>query len=72
LSKSFTDLYSHGQRLNTLCKKFFTEFKNAEDRDDSAMMIIWGEALRKATMNTVEIARVVLGVEEILKGKVTH
>ena len=70
MSKSFTDLYTHGQRLNTLCKKFFTEFKKAEETDNSDLMIIYGEALRKSTMNTVEIARVVLAVEEIIKGKI--
>jgi len=69
LTEKFTDLYKHGQRLNTLCKKFFTEFKNAEERDDNAMMIIWGEALRKVTMNCVNVAMTVLGVEEIVKGK---
>jgi len=67
LSKSWTDLYSHGEHLNRLCKKFMTEFKNAEERDDQPMMIIWGEALRKVTMNCVDIAKTVLGVEEIVK-----
>jgi len=69
LTDKFTNLYRHGQRLNSLCKKFFTEFKNAEERDDQAMMICYGEALRKVTMNTVEIAKTVLGVEDLLKGK---
>jgi len=69
LTESFTNLYKHGQRLNTLCKKFFTEFKKAEETDNSDLMIIYGEALRKVTMNTVEIAKTVLGVEEIVKGK---
>jgi len=32
-------------------------------------MRIWGEALRKATMNCVEIAKIVLHVEEIVNGK---
>jgi len=46
-----------------------TQFKNAEERDDHAMMIIWGEALRKTTANCVEVAKTVLGVEEIVKAK---
>jgi len=65
-------LYNHGERLSTLCKKFFTEFKNAEERDDGAMMIAWGESLRKATMNCVDVAKIVLAVEEIIKGKKTR
>jgi len=44
-----------------------TEFRNAEERGDDAMMMIWGEALRKVTMNCVDIAKTVLGVEEIIK-----
>jgi len=69
LTKSWHDLYAHGEHLNTVCKRFITEFKKAEEQDDNAMMIIWGEALRKVTMNTVDIAKTVLGVEEIVKGK---
>jgi len=72
LTDSWTNLYRHGQRLNVLCKSFMTQFKNAEDREDHPMMIIWGEALRKATANCVEVAKTVLAVEEIVKGKVTH
>jgi len=69
LTESWTNLYKHGQRLNTVCKKFMTEFKKAVEEDDEALMQIWGEALRKVTMNTVEIAKTVLGVEEIVKAK---
>ena len=32
-------------------------------------MIIYGEALRKVTMNCVDVAKTVLGVEEIVNGK---
>jgi len=71
LTEKFTDLYKHGQRLNTLCKKFMTEFKKAEERDDDAMLIAWGESLRKATMNCVDVAKIVLAVEEIITGKKT-
>jgi len=69
LTESFTNLYKHGQRLNTLCKKFFTEFKKAEEEGNDDMMIIWAEALRKTTVNCVSVAMTVLGVEELLKGK---
>jgi len=69
LTSDFTDLYKHGIRLNILCKRFMTEFKKSVEEDNGEMMRIWGEALRKVTMNCVEIAKTVLGVEEIVKGK---
>jgi len=69
LTADFTDLYKHGTRLNTVCKRFMTEFKKAEEEDDYEMMRIWGEALRKVTMNCVDVAKTVLGVEEIVKAK---
>ena len=69
MTRSWHDLYKHGERLSTLCKKFFTEFRNAEERGDEEAMRMWGEALRKATMNCVDIAKTVLAVEEIVKGK---
>jgi len=69
MTADFTDLYKHGIRLNTVCKRFITEFKKAEAEDNNEMMIIWGEALRKVTMNCVDIAKTVLGVEEIVKAK---
>ena len=69
MTRSWHDLYRHGERLNVLCKSFMKQFRNAEERDDHAMMIIWGEALRKATANCVEVAKTVLAVEEIVNGK---
>jgi len=72
LTDSFTNLYKHGQRLNTLCKKFFTEFKKAEEENNEYMMLAYAEALRKATMNCVDVAKTVLAVEEIVKGKKVH
>ena len=69
MTESFTNLYKHGSRLNSICKKAFAEFKRAEEEGNESMMIAWGECLRKVTMNTVEIAKTVLGVEEIVKVK---
>jgi len=66
---SWHDLYWHGQNLAYVCKGFRTKYKHAQENDDEEAMRIWGEALRKITMNTVEIAKTVLGVEEILKGR---
>jgi len=72
MTKSWTDLYTHGEHLNRVCKKFMTEFRKAEEEDNEAMMIIYGEALRKVTMNCVDIAKVVLKVEELVYGKKTR
>ena len=66
------DLYTHGERINFVCKSFDKKFRHAERDDNEAMMQIWGEALRKATMNCVDIAKTVLGVEEIIKGRAIH
>jgi len=57
LGRRWTDLYTHGEKLNWLCRRFFTEFKKAEENDDGDLMIIYGEALRKVTMNCVDVAR---------------
>jgi len=67
--RAWHDLYEKGEQLNRVAKRFFTEFKKAEKEDNEAMMIIYGEALRKVTMNCVDIAKTVLGVEEIVKAK---
>jgi len=69
LTESFTNLYKHGSRLNSICKKAFAEFKRAEEENNEDMMIAWGECLRKVTMNCVDVAKTVLAVEEIVKGK---
>jgi len=69
LTESWTNLYKHGQNLNSVCKRFMTEFRKAVEEDNEDMMIIWGECLRKVTMNIVDVAKTVLGVEEIVKGK---
>ena len=68
-SRSWLDLYVHGENLMMLCKAFRTKFQNAEEEDNTNMMIQWGEALRKTTMNCQDIAKTVLGVEELVKGK---
>ena len=39
------------------------------DEGDLHMALSWHEAARKMTMNCVDIAKTVLGVEEIVKGK---
>jgi len=69
LTNNWTNLYTHGERLNWLCKRFFTLFKQAEEEDNGDRMIMYGEALRKVTMNCCDLAKTVLGVEELIKGK---
>jgi len=69
MSKSFTDLYVHGAKLNSLAKSAFKKFKHYEEKGDSLMMIAWAESFRKCTMNCVDVAKTVLGVESLLKGK---
>ena len=63
------DLYWHGQNLAYIIKAFRTRFKAAVEEGDEAKMLKWGEAVRKKTVNCVDIAKTVLGVEEIVKGK---
>ena len=66
---SWHDLYWHGRNLAYVCKSFRTQFKHAEEEGDHEQMKSWGEALRKTTVNCVEIAKTVLQVEAIVKGK---
>jgi len=65
----FTNLYNHGRKLNTLSKSAFTKFKSCLESGDSMMAIAWAESYRKTVMNIVDIAKIVLGVEQVLKGK---
>jgi len=65
----FTDLYVHGKKLNTIAKSAFTKFKNCLEEGKDIEAIQWSESFRKATMNCVDVAKIVLGVQEILKGK---
>ena len=69
MSKSFTDLYTHGAKLNALAKSAFKKFKHYSEQGDTVMAIAWAESFRKATMNCVDVAKCVLGVESLLKGK---
>jgi len=69
LTSDFTDLYRHGAKMNTVAKRFFTLFKQAEMDGDDDKLLIYAECFRKITMNIVEIAYKVLGVEELIKGK---
>ena len=63
------DLYWHGRNMAHMCKAFRTKFDHAEKDGNDEAMRSWGEALRKTTMNCTEIAKTVLGVEEIVRGK---
>ena len=67
--KAWHDLYWHGQNLAYNIKALRTKFKHAVEEDDEEKMLIWVEAIRKQTVNCVDIAKTVLGVEEIVKGR---
>jgi len=69
MTKAWLDLYWHGQNLAYICKAFRTKFNHAEENDDDHMMLVWAEALRKATVNCVDVAKTVLGVEQLVKNK---
>ena len=72
MTADFTDLYKHGAKMNTVAKRFFTLFKQAEEEGNEEKMLLWAECFRKQTMNIVEIAVKVLGVTELLKGKTRY
>ncbi len=67
--RSWTDLYMHGERLSYISKSLYTQYKNAEEQGNKNMMLQWQEAFRKMTNSTVDVAKTVLAVEEIVKGK---
>ena len=69
LSKSWTDLYSHGEKLNWLCKAALKKFKSAEEAGDDMMALAWSESFRKTTNSCIAVAMTVLAVEDIVKGK---
>lgn len=70
--KAWHDLYWHGQNIAYIIKAFRTRFKDAVEEGDEDKMQIWAEAIRKQTGLCVDIAKTVLGVEEIVKGKKIH
>jgi len=72
MTSDFTDLYKHGAKMNTVAKRFFSEFKKYEQEGNDDLMRIYAEAFRKITMNIVEVACKVLAVEDLLKGKKTY
>ena len=69
MAQSWHDLYTHGQRLEYVCKQMNTKFKLAIKEGNDSMALVYAESLRRITMDTVAIAKVVLGVEEIVKKK---
>jgi len=69
LSKSWLDLYEKGEKMNWVWKSFYKKFRHAEEADDREGMIIWGEAFRKCSNDIIALAKCVLQVEDIVKGK---
>ncbi len=50
-------------------KMLKTNMVRCQEEGDYPMVLQWQEALRKMTNSCVDIAKTVLGVEEIVKGK---
>lgn len=69
MTNDFTNLYSHGIKMNTVAKRYFSLFKTAVEEDNEAMILQWGECFRKQVMEVVSVAKTVLSVEELIKGK---
>lgn len=60
------DLYRDGRRLETIIKAMHSKAKNAKN---PILQLAYVDRIIKATHEKVEIAKVVLKVEEILKAK---
>ena len=69
MSRSFTDLYMWGQRLASLAKSAESKYKSAIERDDEIMSLAWLESARKTINSTIDVAKTILSVEEVVKGK---
>jgi len=69
LSRSWTDLYEKGEKMNYVWKTFYKKFKHAEEADNREDMIIWGEAFRKWSNDIIALTKCVLQVEDVIKGK---
>ena len=61
------DLYADGQRLEYIIKQLHKKFKKYTKDDNEAMMRTYADSIRKMTMDKVNIARTVLGVEDVIK-----
>jgi len=60
------DLYADGQRLEYILKQLNKKFKKYTKEDNEAMMRTYGDSIRKITMDKVNIAKTVLGVEDVI------
>ena len=60
------DLYADGQRLEYILKQLNKKFKKYTKEDNEAMMRTYGDSIRKITMDKVNIAKIVLGVEDVI------
>jgi len=72
MSKSWTDLYTLGERMNFITKTFDKKLRHAEAEDNDLKIEIWGEALRKVLNDQAALAKTVLSVEQLVKGKYVH
>lgn len=67
--RSWTDLYRHGEGLARMAKSLETQYHNCMEEGNIPMALSWQEAYRKMTNSCVDVAKTVLHVEEIVKGK---
>ena len=69
MRRAWHDLYWHGEVLARQIRRYETLQDTAYEEGDKHYIEVWGEALRKVTVNTKDIAKDVLQVEAIVKGK---
>ena len=62
-------MYWHGEVLARQMRRYETLQDKAYLDNDMHYVEVWGEALRKATVNCKDIAKDVLRIDEIVKGK---
>ena len=68
MNTNWHDLYSDGIRLEYILKQLMKKYKKAT-KDNEPMAIVYAESIRKITHEKVDIAKTVLGVEQIIKDK---
>ena len=61
------DIYADGVRLEYIIKQLHKKFKKYTKENNEDMMRVYADSIRKITMDKVNIARTVLGVEDVIK-----
>ena len=66
VTTSWADINKDGRRLETIIKSCFTKFKNTKN---PMLQLAYVDRIIKATHEKVEVAKIVLRVDEVLKVK---